>query len=377
MGIQDKLEIIAGEYRKIRKLPVIGIVGSYGKTTTKELTAALLEEKYCVHKNIGSNNGNETVLRNTLDIQPEHEVCVFEMGIDDFGQMEKMAACCRPTIPVLTGLGEAHLEKLGTIELMYQEKSHVLDTLPLGGKVIANGDDPRLMEYLRSDKRLSEEQIFTYGLSKDCMLRAENISLRGLHGSTFMVCGEDFLEYPFEVKLRLPGQHMIQDALCAILLGILFQLSTEQIQKKMKQAVIPEQRCQVLHTEKLTVIDDTYNASPVSAIAALELLRQVPERKVCILGDMEELGDDTLVFHREIGRKAAEVSDEVICIGKLAKEMFLGAEQSSGRGRNCWYAGKEDFLQNPYCHIRENDTILIKASHKHGFHKIAEVLIEN
>lgn len=376
MELQETLEAIAGEYRKIRKLPVIGIVGSYGKTTTKDLAAALLEEKYCVLKNEGSNNGNVTVLKNTLSIQPCHEICVFELGVDDFGQMEKMAACCRPNIPVFTGIGEAHLEKFKTPAKLYEEKSHVLDTLPPGGKILANGDDAGLMEYLRADQRICEDQIFTYGLSEDCMLRAEHIKLYGLRGSSFTVCGEDFLDQPFPVELKLPGRHMIQDALGAILLGILFHLSAEQIQEKLPRAAISQRRCQVLLGQEITVIDDSYNASPASLKAALELLREADGRKVCVLGDMEELGADTVKFHRAMGQRAAETADEAVFIGQLAKEMYFFALQSGCRNV-FWYAGKEEFLQNGICHIQRGDVVLIKASHKHVFHEITEFLISS
>lgn len=368
-------EALAAEYRKKRRLPVIGITGSVGKTTVKEMIAQILSMKYCVHKSEESCNGNDAAVRNTLSIKQQHQVCVFELGIDDFGQMERMANCCRPTVPILTGISEVHLEKLKTMDAVYEEKSHIFDTLPAGGKIIANGDDVRLMQYLYADSRIPNQNILTYGLSEQCMLRAEQIVPMGLFGSRFSLTGRGFLEEPLEAEIMLPGIHMVQDAVCAVLIGILFGVPAQQITEGLKSMPAMKQRCQKRQENGITVIDDTYNASPVSMRAALELLQQVDGRKVCILGDMNELGSEEKYFHEQIGTWAASAADEAVFIGKMAEAMYHGAVSQDSEIKASWYPDKEMFLAERQKHIRTGDTILIKASHRQEFSVLAESLL--
>lgn len=368
-------ETIASEYRQQRKIPVIGITGSVGKTTTKELIAYVLSGKYCVHKSRDSYNGNRTAVINTFGIKREHQVCVFELGINDLGQMERIVRCCRPTIPVLTGISGVHLEKLKTLENIYREKSHIFDTLPEGGKIIANGDDKVLMEFLHEDERIPNRNIFTYGLSDECMLRAENVVSYGLAGSKFTVSGK-FSDEPFDVRLNLPGLHMVQNAVAAILLGILFDVSKEDIITRLKNTSGVEQRCQVIHKDNITIIADTYNSSPVSVRAALNLLQETNGCKKCILGDMNELGEKEAQFHRQIGEYAVSVADEAIFIGKLAEYMYQGAGRTGTDKKISWYPDAETFLEKSQNHIKQGDTVLIKASNKQAFSTLVEKLLK-
>ena len=368
-------EKIAAEYRKQRKIPVIGITGSVGKTTVKELASQILMQKYCVHKNEESCNGNDTVVRNTLSIRAEHQVCVFELGIDDFGQMERMVQCCRPTIPVLTGISSTHLEKLENSRNIYDEKSHIFDTLPKQGKVIANGDDENLMRYLYEDSRIPNENIYTYGLSEQCMLRAEKIISKGLYGSTFTVSGKEFISESFEAEIKLPGTHMVQNAVAAILIGLLFDVPVEQIVYGLKMMAGTKQRCQVMQNGNLTIIDDSYNASPEAVKAALNLLKQAEGRKVCILGDMNELGDAEKALHEDIGRYADLAADETVFIGTLAEYMYYGAKQQNHCGKISWYADKDSFMERCAEHITARDTVLIKASHKQEFWELSKKVL--
>lgn len=368
-------EAFAAEYRRQRRLPVIGITGSVGKTTIKELTARILSAKYCVHKSEGSCNGNDAAVRNTLSIRKEHQVCVFELGIDDVGQMERMVQCCRPTIPILTGICDTHLEKLKTRDRIYREKSHIFDTLPEGGRIIANGDDAALMQYLHRDSRIMDANIYTYGLSEGCMLRAEGIEARGLQGSRFLISGSSFLEKPLEAEITLPGLHMVQNAVCAAMLGILFDVPQAQLVEELKTMPDVAQRCQRKQRNGITVIDDTYNASPASVKAALQFLEQIEGRRVCILGDMNELGAAEQYFHEQIGAYAVRCADEAVFVGKLAEAMYSGAIHQNTDKRISWYSDKEAFLEKSKIHIRQGDTVLVKASHRQEFSALADGLL--
>ena len=363
-------EKIASEYRKQRILPVIGITGSVGKTTVKEMIASVLSGRYEVHKSIGSCNGNDAAVRNVLAIKRNHQICVFELGVDRIGQMERMVSCCRPTIPVLTGLSGVHLEGFGTLDNIYREKTHIFNTLPENGKIIVNGDDHELMKRLNNDARIDNRNILTYGLSPSCMLRAEDISYDGLNGSSFNVVGEGFIERPLKVKLQLPGAHMVQNAVCAVLIGLLLDIPKPIIAEKLYEIPYVEQRVRVIHCRQLTVIDDSYNASPVSVSAALNLLQHTAGRKVSILGDMNELGVNEETEHRQIGVQAAEVADEMVYIGRLAHYMYLEAKNTSKNKKATWYPNKDMFLENCFQHMFVGDTVLIKASHSQGFEEL-------
>ena len=364
----------AAEYRKQYVLPVIGVTGSVGKTTIKELTAEILSEKYTVLKSVGSCNGNISAVQNVFAIKPQHQVCVFEFGIDDFDQMERMVRCCRPTVPVLTGLSGIHLEKLKTLDHIYREKTHIFDTLSIGGKVIANGDSTELMNRLYADDRVDSTDILTYGLSASCMMRAENIVSNGMMGSRFQIVGEGLLASPMDVEINLPGMHMVQNTLCAVLLGLLFGVPEQQIRRRLSAIPYIQQRCQVIQGHDVTVIDDSYNASPASVFAALRLLEQCEGRRVCVLGDMNQLGAEEESAHRSIGALAAGIADELVFIGTLAQYMFLEAKQTEKEKKIYWYPDKNTFLTNRSRHIMPDDTVLVKASHQQGFSELVELL---
>ncbi|MCR4892023.1 MAG: UDP-N-acetylmuramoyl-tripeptide--D-alanyl-D-alanine ligase [Lachnospiraceae bacterium] len=381
------LEDMASYYRSGLSVRVVGITGSVGKTSTKEVVAAVLSRHYRVLKTEGNLNSNIGLPLMVLRIKEDHEVAVLEMGVNHFDEMERMARIARPEMAVITNIGTAHIENLGSQQGIFREKSHIFDYLPSGGKAILNGGDPFLKEELGragqegTDLGQSPCKSFimtadTFGRDPDNTVYLRDEKSLGLSGSEFTVCSkDDIFGPPFAASIPIPGPHMVENALCGALVGFRMGLSSEEIRQGLREIEKLPGRSHVVKGERFTLIDDCYNASPDSMGAAFELLRLAEGRRVCILGDMFELGKDEDRLHYEVGERAELASPSlVVCIGKLSKSMAEGAGKRLGRDRVRYYETKEDFLKEASELLQEGDTCLVKASHSMGFEKIIEAL---
>ncbi len=323
IGVEDTLSALqqlAAVYRKRFDLPVVGITGSTGKTTTKDFIAGVLSAKYNVLKTTGNLNNEIGLPLTLLQLEKDHEVAVLEMGMSAGGEIKTLCEIASPSIGVITNIGEAHIELLGSIEAIAEAKKELLDYLGSGGVAILNGDDPRLLDL---GKRFPGK-VYYYGFNQGDIkgLQLSQKGEKSFFRGRFPNNSEGWFESP------LPGRESVSNALAALTVGYILELSLPQMQKGLKASQSTAGRFQVLHNRQgMVVIDDTYNANPSSVKAALRLLADLGGQKtVAVLGDMLELGDSAREAHLAVGRFAADCGlGCLITVGELAREMAKGA----------------------------------------------------
>lgn len=362
------LRDIAEFYRKQLTIPVVGITGSVGKTSSKEMIASVLSEGFKVLKTEGNFNNEIGLPLTVLRIRPEHEVAVLEMGISDFGEMHRLSQIARPDICVMTNIGQCHLENLGTREGILKAKSEIFDFMNPEGHILVNGDDDMLCKV----KAKGNCRLLHFGLNPSNEIFASGVMNKGLLGSEAVVHMD--LEV-FPVEIPLPGGHMVYNALAAATVGSCLGLSREQIQKGIAAVSAVGGRSHVISLPQYTVIDDCYNANPVSMKAAIDLLDMAIGRKVAVLGDMFELGERENEMHGEVGAYAAQKGiDVIVCVGKLSSHMYEAAKQQSGKAY-C-FETRDEMIQELAGILQPGDSILVKASHGMQFEKVVEYLMQ-
>ena len=364
--VEAALRALAEAYRKRLDIPVIGIAGSVGKTTTKEMVASVLAQRYRVHKTEKNFNNELGVPLTLLQIKREHQISVVEMGISDFGEMTRLARMVRPTMAVYTVIGHSHLEKLRDRNGVYQAKTEMLDFLPGDGVVFANGDDDLLSRMDCRQKRV------LFGRGGANAVRAENIVTQGLHGTDCdIVCGQR------RIAVHIPayGGHMVYAALAGAAVGIEMGLTDSGIAAGIAAYKPVGRRANVTDTGFLTLIDDCYNANPDSVRAAIDSMSGFPGRKVCILGDMLELGTDSEALHRAVGAYAAEKgADLVLTAGPLSESVSTAAMETGTEARH--FPDVEGLIAALPELLCRGDAVLVKASHSMRFERISEALKE-
>lgn len=286
--VEDSFEALKriGEfYRRQLSVKVVGITGSVGKTSTKEFVASVLSQKYRVHKTLGNYNNEIGVPLTVLSMPEDTEVAVLEMGINHFGEMHNLSRIARPDICIMTNIGQCHLEFLGSREGILKAKSEIFDFMGEDGAVCVNGDD----DMLSTIKEVKGKPPVTFGLSSSCRIYAADIAGRGLLGSEAVIHDRES-GISFNAKIPLPGGHMVYNALAATAVGRLLGLTPEEISKGIAAVEGVSGRSHIIELADKVVIDDCYNANPVSMKAAVDLLLQADGRTVAVLGDMFELG---------------------------------------------------------------------------------------
>lgn len=362
------LKDIAEHYRRSLHIKVVGISGSVGKTSTKEMIASVLGQKYHVLKTQGNFNNEIGLPLTIFNIRKEHEVAVLEMGISDFGEMELLAKIARPDICVITNIGCAHLEQLKSREGILKAKTEMFLYMNPNGSIVLNGDDDMLSTVTPANRI---EPIF-FGLDSKCRYRAENIENLGLKGTSALFCTPDS---KFSAHISIPGSHMVYNALAAIAVGRILEMNDDEIKRGIEALVPLAGRNHLIETGHFTLIDDCYNANPASMKASLDVLSQADTRTAAILGDMFELGPKEREMHYEVGQYAADTKINVlICIGDLAEEIARGAASRETQTEVYHFETKADFLKNADSILKEQDTILIKASHGMEFPELVEAL---
>ncbi len=362
---------IAAYYRGLFDIPVVGITGSTGKTTTKELTAAVLSAKFKVVKTEGNFNNHIGLPLTVFNIDETTEAVVLEMGMNHFGEISYLGKIARPDAALITNVGVSHIEYLGSREGILKAKCEIFESLKPGGKKILNGECDML-----STLRGKEENTCFYGFdSKTCGVYAEDIEYLSLNETRFtaVIKGE-------KVKLTLknaPGRHMVLNALGAAAVGHSFGLSLEKIKKGIEAFTPGDKRLNIINTARYTLINDTYNANPQSVKAGLDVIAPLEGRSIAVLGEMLELGEDSPKYHREVGEYAAKAgTDVVVGIGnENVMQLTLGAS-FGGVKKVFYYETKEDFYNNMKKIFKPGDTVLIKASRGARFEEITERLIK-
>lgn len=354
---------IAAANRARFSYPFIGITGSVGKTTAKEMTAAVLSARYHTFKTPGSMNGQIGIPVTLMSLPSGYEAAVIEMGISLFGEMTRITRVVKPDIAVFTNIGDAHLEALHDRDGILRAKSEILLGMKDSALVVANGDD----ELLR--KADFGRRTVLFGLGEHCDVRAEDIASSD---GTSLSCRIVAKERHFSVTVPAYGNYMIYAVLAAAAVGLELGLSDEEIAAGMAQYNTVGHRSRVIKTSYCTLIDDCYNANPTSNRAAIDSMANLTGRKVCILGDMREMGERSHQLHREIGEYAVNHGvDLVVTQGDEAAWISLAAGE-----KGVHFPDRASLLKSIPTLIRPGDVVLVKASHGPRFEDVAEA-VEN
>lgn len=360
------LKQIATAYRMELDIPVIGVIGSVGKTSTKEMLTSVLETRFSVLKTEGNFN-NEIGLPLTIcRIKPEHEIAVVEMGISDFGEMHRLGDIAKPDMVVMTNIGQCHLEFLKTRDGILKAKTEVFEHMPKNGVVVLNGDDDKLI----NADTLGLKKIF-YGMNGQ-EVNASNVTAEGMTATktSISVDGDTF-----EVTIPLPGAHNVMNALAATAVGKEVGLTVAEIKRGLENAGTIAGRNNVIIVRDITIIDDCYNANPVSMKASIDVLGKAPGRTIAVLGDMGELGMDERQLHFEIGQSLEDNHiGYVFTVGDLSEEINKSLSQKNSSCMAHHYTDVETMLEDLIPIIRGGDTILVKASHFMNFSSVVEAI---
>lgn len=367
---------IAAFYREQLDIKVVGITGSVGKTSTKEMIYSVLAEKYNVLKTEGNFNNELGLPFTVFRIRDEHEIAVLEMGISDFGEMTRLSEIAKPDVAVITNIGLCHLENLKSRDGILKAKTEMFLNLSENGTIILNGDDDKLITVQDYN---GIEPVFYHvhdadsgKCSNDSKIYADNIMSDGIKG---VRCTLHYNDSSFDVKINIPGKHMVYNAMAAMCAGKTFGLSDEEIKRGIEKLRPVNGRNNIIERNGITIIDDCYNANPVSMKAGIDVLSYAENRKVAVLGDMGELGTNEQMLHVEIGRYLADSDIDVIVLcGRLMNHAYTYLLENSNNKKLYYFDKIEDLISELERIIRQKDTILVKASHSMEFNKIIEKL---
>lgn len=362
------LQKLAEWYRLSLDVTVVGITGSVGKTSTKEIVASVLAEKYNVLKTLGNYNNEIGLPLTVLSLEEKHEIAVLEMGISDFGEMRVLSRVAHPDICVFTNIGQCHLEYLGSRDGILKAKSEIFEYMNPDGRIYLNGDDDKLQTVKNVNGIVPT--FFGFGANNDVFPTC--IESLGLGGTRMHV---NIGTSGFDAEIHMLGNHMVTNALAASAIGRDLGMSFEEIARGLSNAQTISGRSNLIPRNKGFVIDDCYNASPTSMKAAIDTLKLAKGRKVAILGDMFELGEDSDKMHAEIGKYAVNSGiDKLICVGENCKKMYAAAMNEKAKIGLVYYSTLEELLKCLSVEVKENDNILVKASNGMHFAKLIEAL---
>ncbi len=359
---------LAVYHRSLYTPTVVGITGSVGKTSTKEVTAAVLASRFRTLKSKRSFNSEATLPTSLLRIRPDHEVVVLEMGMWAPGEIRFLADLARPQVGIVTNVGPSHLERMGSLTAISNAKAELPEALPETGWCLLNADDP----YVAAMAERTRAQVLRFGLGPQAELRASDLQSFGLEG---IACRLHHADTSLDLRLPLPGRHSIYTALAAAAAGLVLGLTWPEIVAGLQHAVLTERVQTLPGLSGATLIDDSYNAAPISTLAALDLLGDLPGRKLAVLGDMLELGAAEDEGHRAVGRRAAEVSDWLITVGPRAR-LTAKAAREAGMHAACVLAcadtDEASRIVRPL--LGPGDYVLIKGSRGMEMERIVAAL---
>ncbi|MGI6174582.1 MAG: UDP-N-acetylmuramoyl-tripeptide--D-alanyl-D-alanine ligase [Christensenellales bacterium] len=360
---------IAYHHRARFGVKMVGITGSVGKTTTKELVACVLAQQYRVLKTEGNFNNQTGVPLTLLRLNETHEVGVLELGTNHFGEIRSLSHIVRPDVCVFTNIGDSHLEYLGSREGVFRAKREMLEYASRGAHIIANGDDAFL-----ATLRESEPNVTLYGLGSHNDVIAQDLREQDVAGISFTaVSGADALE----LFVPSPGRHMVYNALAAVAVGRALGVAAQKIQAGIASFTTQGDRMRVQKSGGITILNDVYNANPNSMRAALDVLRNADGRRICVLGDMLELGEKSGYYHEALGAYAAGMGiDVILCTGAMGKTIYEGAVAAGAE--NAFYCLDQEKLWaalSPM--LKAGDTVLVKASRGVALEHTVERLIKH
>jgi len=356
------LQKIAAFWRQKLTLRVIGITGSVGKSTTKEAVAQVLSQRYHTLKSVANLNNEIGLPLNVLRLTPGHQYAVLEMGFYIPGEIAQLCEIARPQVGVMNNIGTVHAERAGSQETIAQGKGELVESLPSApeGVAILNQDDA----LVRPMAARTRARIFTYGLDPSSDLWADDVMGMGLEGIRFR------LHYGNEIlHLRVPmiGRHSVHTALRAAAVGLVENLTWDEIVRGLQESQTQLRLVAVRTENGALLLDDTYNASPESTLAALTLLEELPARRIAVLGDMLELGPYEREGHEKVGARAAEVAETLVTLGIRAHIIAESARRAGMKRQNIYeYEDREALTAWLQQNILSGDSVLIKGSH--GLH---------
>lgn len=360
------LQKIAGFHRRRFSIPIVAITGSNGKTTTKDITAHVLSSRYHVLKTQANFNNEIGLPQTLLSLNERHQVAVVEMGMRGKGEIELLAGIAKPTIGIVTNVGETHMELLGSLENIAQAKSELITALPKDGLAILNSDN----NFVAAMKDKAKCGTVTFGINDASDIKAENITISGTTTGFSCICPQG----RFVAMIPLVGQHNVYNALAAVAVGLELGLTLDEIAEGLKAVSLTRMRQSIEKYGEYTIINDAYNASPMSMAAAIDTLVEIaPHRRIAVLGDMLELGHISQEAHRRIGRKLASQGIEfVITLGELSKHTARAAREYGVKEViSCL---KHEEVQTALNRLlKPGDTVLLKGSRGMKMEKILEM----
>lgn len=371
----DALRRLAGYYINSMDVRKIAVTGSTGKTTTRDMIIRVCSTKYKTDGNKENFNNLFGVPLTILGFDKDVQVAILEMGMDRLGEIDALAEAVRPDVGIITNIGVSHIENLGSRDGIFQAKMEITNYFDRDNTLIVFKDDEYLNEIrTASDRKSKGYELVTTGFDKSAGYIISNIDTSGSRSVSFT------LEHSGELQkftLPIPGEHNVWNASLAVAAGGILGITMAEAAAALKKLKITDKRLNIIEKDGIKVIDDTYNASPESVNAALDVLMSFSGgRKVAILGDMAELGVNAEEFHKEVGMYAGKKAvDIVIAIGELSKNIYDNAVSRIGTERVRYFKTKNDFLKEISDIIRRGDIVLVKGSHSMRMDEIVEEIL--
>jgi UDP-N-acetylmuramoyl-tripeptide--D-alanyl-D-alanine ligase len=362
------LQQVARFWRRKLKLKVIGVTGSVGKSTTKEVIAEVLGQRYRTLKNEGNFNNEIGLPLTVLRMSEGYEYAVLEMGFYVLGEISLLCDIALPEIGVVTNIGTVHAERAGSQEIIARGKAELVESLPEEGIAVLNQDDP----WVRGMASKTRARVFWYGFTPEADLWADNIIGLGLQGVSFRL---HYQGSTHSIQIPMIGRHSVQTAMRAAAVGLLCGLSWQEIIAGLQASHTQLRLVAVRTNQGALILDDTYNATPESTLAALNLLDELDGRRIAVLGDMLELGQYEQEGHEQVGLRAAQIVNQLITVGSRARMIASSAKSAGLAGQRIKQVENADqAIQILQSQLSKNDVVLVKGSRSMHMEKIVGAL---
>lgn len=362
---QKALWDLAAYYRSIMKKPVIGITGSVGKTSTKDMIATTLSAKFNTHKSQGNFNNHIGMPLTVLGLEEEHDVLVVEMGMRGLGEIRALTHIAKPNIAIITNIGISHIERLGSQDNILKAKMEIVEGLEEDGLLILNANDPRL----KNINHANHKRIVYIGVDVPCDYMAYSVIDKGEEGISFKI---KLYNKEYVINIPAVGKHNVHNALCGIACGIELGMTPEEIIEGIQSYQSEKMRLNIIEKDGIKFIDDCYNASPDSMRAGLQALKSVAKnRAIAILGNMFELGEMASEAHFQVGKMCSELGiDFTIIMGDNAEDVARGIGNEKAY---LIFDSHEDIVKYLKGNLSKGDVVFIKGSRGMRMEKILEM----
>ena len=356
---------LARYHRRRFDIPVVAITGSSGKTTTKEMVAAVLGTEFNVLKTEKNFNNEIGLPKTLLRLTAEHQACVVEMGMRGLGQIEELALIAEPTMGIITNVGTSHIELLGSREAIAQAKGELIRCLPENSVAILNEDDP----YVKAMDSLAKGKTITYGIERNATCIGSHLRYKKDGIKFTCKCYDEV----FDIFLPMIGEHNVYDALAAIVAGRVLGIKSNTIRKGLSEFTGTPMRQEIVPFEDIVILNDAYNASFESMKVSLEFLsKHTGKRKIAVLGDMFELGEYTEELHRKVGEEVVKNKiDILICAGENSKYIIDEVKKHSNI-KTYFMNNNEEIVEKLNQELKKGDVVLVKASNGMKFFEICQ-----